>query len=101
MKRIIIMVLCMCMTVSVFASNASAAIISDRPLTEEELQEASRIPAPMIYTTCTGGNGICQMYAQGWAYVYDENGNYFVNPYLCVAVRKLLHCYGDIWRSQN
>lgn len=76
MKRMVIIVLCMCMTISVFASNVSAAIISDHPLTEEELREASQIPAPMIYTTCTGGNGICQMHAQGWAYVYDENGNY-------------------------
>lgn len=54
---------------------ASAAIISDHPLSESERRALAQQPTPYVYTPCTGGNGICQLYPKGWAYTYDEDGN--------------------------
>lgn len=59
----------------ILPGTANAAIISDHPLSQSERQELENRPTPYIYTPCTGGNGICQLYPKGWAYTYDENGN--------------------------
>ena len=57
----------------ILPGTANAAVISDHPLSESERRELERQPTPYIYTPCTGGNGICQLYPKGWAYTYDEN----------------------------
>lgn len=79
MKRMFIKLICICMVFVTLVPSASAAIISDHPLTDEELQEALQTPSEIHYTTCTGGNGICQLYPKGWAYVYDENNDLVEN----------------------
>ena len=58
----------------ILPGTANAEVISDHPLSESERRELEHQPTPYIYTPCTGGNGICQLYPKGWAYTYDENG---------------------------
>lgn len=80
MKKRFVSILCLCMIVMLFSANiVSAAVISDHPLTDEELYSAIQTPALTTYTPCTGGNGICQLYPKGWASVYDENGKLIEN----------------------
>lgn len=33
---------------------------------------AEESAVPLVYTPCTGGNGICQMVSRGFAFVYDK-----------------------------
>lgn len=44
---------------------------------------------PLIYTPCTGGNGICQMMAYGWVHVYDVDTG-----------EELMHFY-NFWQCKN
>lgn len=71
MKNFFAIFLVIIMLFSSLSVTASAGYISNYPLTEEELQNIANIPSTLTYTPCTGGNGICHMYSQGWAYVYD------------------------------
>ena len=66
------------MMFSSLSITVSAGFISNYPLTEEELQNIANLLSTLAYTPCPGGNGICQMYSQGWAYVYD----YYTREYL-------------------
>lgn len=72
---------------------ASAAIISDHPLTEEELQDIASTPSTLLYTPCTGGNGICQMYSQGWAYVYDYQTRELLDEYNMNCAWQCRNCH--------
>ena len=46
---------------------------------------------PNIYTPCTGGNGICQMYRRGNASVYNKATSSFVYTEICCW--QCINCY--------
>lgn len=81
MKKTFAIILAIVLIFSSIAVTANAGIISDHPLTEEELQNIANLPSTLAYTPCTGGNGICQMYSQGWAYVYDYQTGEYLDEY--------------------
>lgn len=81
------------MLFSTLSIAASAAIISDHPLTEQEIQDIAGTPSTSVYTTCTGGNGICQMYSQGWAFIYDEETGELLDEYNMNCAWQCKNCH--------
>lgn len=58
MRRFVCVVISIVMVFVSFTFSCRAAFIDDTV-------------NPLIYTPCTGGNGICQMKSYGWVNVYD------------------------------
>ena len=73
MKKLFNLVMAVCMILSMLILPANAGYVSDHPLTMDELEALKQKPEVYMNTPCSGGNGICQMCAQGWAYVFDIN----------------------------
>lgn len=93
MKKTFAGILAIIMIFTSFSVVANAAVISDHPLTIEELQDIANTPSILVYTPCTGGNGICQMYSQGWAYVYDYETNEYLEEYNLNCAWQCRYCH--------
>ena len=42
------------------------------PISVSAKEPIGDVVEPLVYTPCTGGNGICQMVSKGFAFVYDK-----------------------------
>ena len=93
MKKLFTGLLAVFMLFSALSVTASAAIISNHPLTKEELQDIANTPSTLLYTPCTGGNGICQMYSQGWANVYDYETGESLDEYRMHCAWQCRYCH--------
>ena len=91
-KKFIGILLITTLVLSSFATvYASESVTDCSVLTESIDLNISDIAEPNVYTPCTGGNGICQMYRRGVGVVYNTDTNSIIMEYGCCWQCK--NCY--------
>lgn len=93
MKKLFTGLLAVMILLSSLSISASATVIYDHSLTNEELQNTEDVYVPLVYTPCTGGNGICQMYSQGWAQAYHYETGEYLEEYGLTCAWQCRNCH--------